>query len=328
MQYGSPSVGGGSKGRGHGLLHLEDILSSNPTVYTDNFITKLDVTNDGIPELIFAGTYSTISGYSTTYWFEDFYLYDPLTKETHPLGNDYRGWRKERLDGFLYSEMDLNQDGLLDLVIKSSPLTVVYGANGQFSSSQIVNPYAGGALELTDYSPRIVDWKEYPSDASGFYSQDIGNSIVNLNDPTLVNQVVWTDFDGDGLPDSFYQDPDFVKYDPFQGVISGVNLFIVVPSSAPDQPWHVETTEGISKVRFGDINGDGFNDLLLDDKLFYGPLIGTLDSNGETIPLEEDDYDAIGFNNIFQVVDINMDGFVDVATRQNNFIKLYFGLPN
>ena len=151
-----------------------------------------------------------------------------------------------------------------------------------------------------------------------------------------IDHALLMDLTGDGYLDLLVSDSDASTSgtDPFSGpyTISQHGKIWVIPGSASgfsgEYDLDIDATHtitgttdnfeaGLDLINAGDINGDGFDDLISNGKLYYGPL-----TPGDT-PAEQLDAE-LPSNDVHPVGDTNNDGYEDFFVDE----YLHLGQPN
>lgn len=193
---------------------------------------------------------------------------------------------------------DVNGDGFDDVIIGAA-----YYGNGQVNEGAVYAYYGSGEGLSTEYNWR----KEINQDNAKF-----GWSVSSAGD---VN--------GDGFSDILVGAPYYANGNSQEGA-----AFVYLGSEQgllEDHAWSIEGNVdnallGKSVASAGDINGDGFGDIIIgkninDSYIYFGSNLG-LSSTPVIIPKQ-------GY--VDNVGDINGDGFSDVIVGGGDSAKVYLG---
>jgi len=234
---------------------------------------------------------------------------------------------------------DINGDGRADFVKVQSTtgykyLRAFFGkSNGGFDFSTSddlqLNTYTDtGMTQLADVNgDGLSDLIEFPmplsggsyayvhlSDGSGeFPSNSLNSQLCRTND---AGRVFMADVNGDGLSDIVQTDVQ--------------NTYVYVHLSRGDgyfdacsTPSDVECVTDPGTVMFGDINGDGFSDLILAPQLTDIVHTYFSDGNGQFEYADSTDTSHLNDKGYTQVADINGDGFADLVKGQQFESRIY-----
>jgi hypothetical protein len=221
---------------------------------------------------------------------------------------------------------DLNSDGLMDMVITHSSSTddgvvVYYQENGSslaFSSSDInagFNPRAVSIGDLNNDGLNDIVVVNGWSDDAYIYYQFEGSIPTSRNLTLTVEQnprgVETGDLNNDGLDDivvTHYGSQEiFVYYQRAEGGFA----------SNPDRQIHTERewTMGYFLIAVDDINGDGSNDLVVGNQIFYQDDDNELPGTASTV-VSQYGRPSIG--------DVNSDGITDLVITGDEGVFVYY----
>jgi len=212
---------------------------------------------------------------------------------------------------------DVNNDGLSDILSgayyflapdwKRHELTtpIAFQANGGYSNSFVnytldVNQDGWMDFIRLDEPGKEAVWYENPKGASGHWKKHLIHPYAGNETPLIV------DVNGDGRSDLLFNDPDALEIVWFKAPVEkgDTQWTKIVISSDPEIGTH-KYTHGLG---YGDINGDGFNDVIIKDGWWQGS------SNPEK---ENWTFNKASFGEDcahMLVFDVNEDGLNDVIT--------------
>lgn len=236
-----------SLGSASGLQPPSDVAYSAPTTSGPaGFGFIGDVNGDGFPDLAVGlpsvdgdtGEVLVFHGNAAVSWPA------PSTRITPTQRGEYFGF-------FCPSRGDFNRDGFDDLVVGST----------HYEQWSAHNGHAQLFLGSRDGIQTNATWvATYPlsarPDIDSNHHQYFGNFIV------------LDDFNGDGLSDAVITAPFSEKNDPDEGIVFGYYGTLPAPGMPSAFDWSVQANRphavlGLMAERAGDVNGDGFPDLLL-----------------------------------------------------------------
>ncbi|OWU71440.1 hypothetical protein ATO3_18360 [Marinibacterium profundimaris] len=274
-----------------------------------------DLDNDGIDDLYVAqGNYvpSQGSGQPSTTSPDAFVLFgrDQSAGEFFPsrvsavsstgATDLYPGQDQDFLGSAVAPLGDVNGDGIDDILIGSrakDTLFVLFGRDGQ--------PF------------------DLQTDLSALDGSD-GFALRHRIDGQ-VGEILAEDLDGDGLNDILIQGPDNGTYSVVFGRSTGFGASVDVAALAPD-----EGTVFAAETFFnmGDVNGDGFDDLVIESEaeggtyLVFGDAQGWWDATSGFRDWTDGDSVLLTGPESFEVsktrIDINGDGLNDIVARDNS----------
>jgi len=312
-----------------------------------NSITAGDLNNDGFKDII-VGAVLFENGTESGYYGRVFVYLGSENSDNEPDLVLYT--MEDAFYGFtIAANGDINNDGFDDLIISAILNNYV------FLGSQTLDTQADLIIPNDDFNSDILI--SYIGDFNGDNFDDfaIGNSQFNNNSGST------SIFLGNAIPDNISDlnligntDSDFgrsvssagdVNNDGFDDLIIGANYegkaYILLGSASPDNIIDITLGNqipyfGISVSSAGDVNNDGFDDILVGsflEKKAYLYLGGNQMDNIEDLVLTSDDpISEYGFT-VAKIGDVNADNFDDFVVScyynnsetYNGFADIYFG---
>jgi hypothetical protein len=254
--------------------------------------------------------------------------------------------------GNVFPVADFNGDGFTDLALMGGPGYEIYfgSTSGLGASTQTVNfPSNGGGAGASavgdfnrdGYADLVVPGAQSDGQGNSFLVLDVyrgGPSGLVITPSTIVTTVLYQppqaamdsgDFNGDG-----YTDVVFVSPKPSPGGTQTLSLFKGSSSGLTATPVNTTIPNG-SDPSFilstaGDMNGDGYDDVLAIGKMSSAVYFGTSNGVGTTsTSLSGGSPMAFGpsMSAILGLGDVNADGYDDVAlvTSTQPDVRVYLG---
>jgi hypothetical protein len=295
-------------------------------------LTIADVTGDGKPDLIIAGSTSTVAILAVLPGNGDGTFQPPVLTSFVPPG----------FTGFLHfvdrAVGDINGDGKMDVVLFTGPnIFLLLGNNsGSFTFSGTLQSYQNGGnidsmylLDLNgDSHPDILTTDALGADFEVFLGKGDGtfSNFTRYSAGTPAGPFLLADVDGDGHPDVltvYFEVNQPYQLGYFKNNLDGTFSTLTNVGASPSQ--------GTPLVSAGDLNSDGIPDLtfLTPSGLAVslgqsGPSFGsthTTISGGSMSP-----YSTLPTKPVLG--DFNGDGHTDIAIAVEGGIVLLFGKGN
>lgn len=223
---------------------------------------------------------------------------------------------------------DLNADGKADFISIDTSNDQVYVlmslGEGQFDEPATIDLEqgdVGGAFALIDFD-RDDDLDLVSSDNSGtdlYYYENDGDGNFSFAESAAspgvqIGYLRTTDIDGDGFEDLIAHTEDTNQYSGF--ILDGSDSF----NSGFD--YSTAGTEEFGNTFFGDIDGDGYADLIAEDgdsgttQVLYGDGDGSF--SGQTTFTDI----ALGSPSLYRGFDFDQDGDLDIISADTGSVQL------
>jgi len=220
---------------------------------------------------------------------------------------------------------DLDGDGLLEVVFGSKDGNV-YALNGQNGSplwifetlGPICSSPALGDID-NDGSLEVV----IGSNDGNIYALngEDGSLLWNLTVPGYVDRSpAIADLDGDGSLEVIFSYNNFTTYGPTIGTLYNISGLYVVEGNDGSLVWHKRIPNGVSSPAIGDINRDGYLDVVIYGN--YSKVLVLNGLNGSILWSNLFDMNAYfvfehPFDSAPVLADINQDGKLEVIAFRN-----------
>jgi len=276
---------------------------------------------------------------------------------------------------------DINRDGHIDMVIGNANSTnVYYGGSGILDTAADVK-YRGRCLAVCDYNGdgfKDLVTMEFDSldTLAGYWNTNLlfyyGSDTSQIEIDTTVDYTVpfpklkvsdyylgstlvhYGDFNGDGKSDIVISSPQYYNLDNGSRGIIYIYMGSEIPPDTPS--FHVEGKKTIPSKEYtldyglyfniGDINGDGYDDLLISERrainlsdisnsyfeypilyIYKGESNFTFYADSESVKYESR-FSTGWFQEYFSVADVNDDGTSDLFAGGGKTTGIHYGSSN